>query len=104
VLFRGFVLSRLRTIFGFANPMLAAALAVAISSLLFGLAHAYQGVLGMLQTFTVGAIVAVIALWRRSIIACIFAHLGIDVIGLVLLKLVKPLLDEYLHSVASQPG
>ena len=66
------------------------------SAALFGLGHAYQGVLGVLQTFTVGLVLAAVAVWRGSIWPCILAHVGIDVFGLFLLRAVAPALREAL--------
>jgi len=103
ILFRGFFLTRLRRLFGGPQSARATALAILLSSAVFGLAHVYQGTLGVLQTFTVGIILALIAVWRRKIWACMIAHMGIDIFGLILLKFLKPLLEEALRA-ATQPA
>lgn len=103
ILFRGFFLSRLRWLFGGANSGGTTALAIVLSAVVFGLAHVYQGTLGVLQTFTVGIILAIIVVWRKKIWACMIAHMGIDIFGLVLLKVLKPMFEEAIHA-ATQPG
>lgn len=103
ILFRGFLLSRLRAMFGGANSAAGATLAVLISSVLFGAGHYYQGLLGMMQTTVVGLVLGIAAVRRRSIWACIIAHIGIDTLGLFLLKIVAPFVMEYLKT-ATQPA
>lgn len=91
VVFRGFLLSRLRV--AFASPRwgwwTTTGLAVAGSSLLFAAGHGYQGVLGVAQTFAVGVVFGVVAAWRGSVWPCVAAHAAIDTIGLLALPLVK---------------
>ena len=91
VVFRGFLLSRLRTVF--TSPhwgwWTTTGLAVLVSSALFSAGHGYQGPLGLLQTFAIGVVLASVAAWRGSIWPCILAHAGIDSIGLLALPLLK---------------
>ncbi len=103
ILFRGFFLSRMRSFFGGPPSGGATFLAIILSSAVFGMAHVYQGTLGIVQTFTVGVVLAIIALWRKKIWACMIAHMGIDIFGLVLLRVVKPMLEEALRA-ATQPA
>jgi membrane protease YdiL (CAAX protease family) len=86
VLFRGFLLGRLRlALRGRVGPRVALAVAVLASSALFGAGHAYQGALGVLQTFTMGVVLALVAVRCGSIWPCIVAHAVIDTIGLFVL-------------------
>ena len=103
ILFRGFLLSRLRAIFGGAGSSAGSTLAVLVSSVLFGAGHFYQGLLGVMQTTVVGLVLGIVAVRRRSIWACIIAHIGIDTFGLFLLKIVAPYIMEYLKT-ATQPA
>src|SRR5262249_2761170 len=103
VLFRGFFLSRLRLALGRLGEPRGTILAVVITTACFGLGHFYQGVLGVLQTTVVGLVLAIVAIWRRSIWACIIAHIGIDTFGLVVLKLIVPELMKALQA-ATQPA
>lgn len=103
ILFRGFLLSRIRAVLGGANSAAGATLAVLISSVLFGAGHYYQGLLGVMQTTVVGLVLGIVAVRRRSIWACIIAHIGIDTLGLFLLKIIWPMVQEYLPA-ATQPA
>lgn len=97
-LFRGFFLSRLEIVAQGLGPPLARGVAVLVSSLVFGLLHAYQGPLGVIQTGLVGLCLAVLATWRRSTWAAMVAHCAIDVIGLSLVRWVRPLLERALET------
>lgn len=105
IVFRGFLFSRLGAVLGAdgtarRSRMLAAA---ALSAAVFGLAHVYQGPLGMLQTFSVGFVLALVAAWFGSIWPCIVAHMGIDSLALFVLPWLKTMLEEALRA-ASQPA
>ena len=60
-----------------------------LSSAVFALGHGYQGALGIVQTGAAGIALAIVALWRKSIWPCIFAHVLIDVFGLLALRFVQ---------------
>jgi membrane protease YdiL (CAAX protease family) len=95
IVFRGFLLTRLRTAFsGRFSPKTAAIAAVLVSSSVFAFGHLYQGALGVVQTAAAGIALSVIALWRRSLWPCIFAHVAIDVFGLIALRVLGPMLDS----------
>lgn len=100
ILFRGFLLSRLTA--ALEGPSLgrraATAWAVALSSLLFGLGHSYQGVAGMLQTCAVGTVLCVLAVIRGEIWSCIAAHAAIDIFGLFALKVLRPWTQKALEA------
>jgi membrane protease YdiL (CAAX protease family) len=92
VLFRGFLLGRLRLLFRTPMP------AVLISAVLFAAGHAYQGVLGVVQTSVVGLVLGAVAVARGSIWPCIIAHATIDTFGLVALRVLRPALERMLHA------
>lgn len=92
VLFRGFILGRLRALFG------STVAAVIASSIVFGLLHGYQGAIGVVQTTTVGLVLATLAARFRTIWPAILAHGLFDTITLVLL----PLLGDSLQELANQ--
>lgn len=94
VLFRGFLLGRLRAALrgralGRRGEI---AVAVLVSSAVFGAGHAYQGTLGVIQTFTMGAVLALVAVRCGAIWPCMVAHAIIDTIGLFVLHGLEPAL------------
>jgi membrane protease YdiL (CAAX protease family) len=74
-LYRGFVFAVLYLASG------SLALAVVGSSLLFGLAHFYQGPRGLVTTFVLGLIFAASRLWAGNLIPAIAAHLVVDLMA-----------------------
>jgi len=72
--YRGYVLAML-------VPLLGAAGAVAVSSVVFGALHAYQGPQGVLRTAVMGAVMAGGYLATGSLWPVIFAHLLFDVLA-----------------------
>src|SRR5690606_13436851 len=60
---RGYLLLRLRSLTG------GTAVAVVLSSVIFALGHSYQGAAGTIAVGMIGALLAVIYLWRGSIVA-----------------------------------
>jgi uncharacterized protein len=92
--FRGFLLSRLRAAFAARMRARPAALAaVIVSSAAFAIGHAYQGAIGIAQTAAAGVAFALLALWRKSIWPCIFAHVAIDSFGMIALRFIRPALE-----------
>jgi uncharacterized protein len=90
IAFRGFLLSRLRAALSAKLPSrVADAGAVLGSAAIFALGHAYQGMVGVIQTAGAGVAFAVLALWRGSIWPCIVAHVVIDVFALVVMRLLR---------------
>ena len=78
VAFRGYVIPALTPAVGLGG-------AVAASSLVFGVLHGYQGVLGMLRTTVMGAALAAGFLASGSLWPAVIAHVLIDVVaGIVL--------------------
>jgi membrane protease YdiL (CAAX protease family) len=92
VLFRGFLLGRLRVLFKSPLP------AVVLSAILFAAGHVYQGALGVVQTSVVGLILGALAVARGSIWPCIVAHITIDTFGLFALHVLRPALERVLHA------
>jgi uncharacterized protein len=77
-LYRGFVfMAFVRMVVNFGPPSAAAAI---LSSAWFSLAHLYQGRRGIITTFVVGMIFAVVRIWTGSLIPAISAHIGIDLV------------------------
>ena len=97
-LYRGFAMSAL------VHAGLRAWLVILLSSLLFGLAHGYQGRGGIVMTFVVGLVLGVSRLTYNSLVPAIFWHSAVDVVagvaarrylkrGAILLVLALPLGD-----------
>lgn len=80
-IFRGYLMLRIRAITG---STVAAAL---LSAFVFSLGHGYEGSAGVLTVGVMGAIFAVVYLWRRSLAAPIVMHFLQDFIGIVFLPI-----------------
>jgi uncharacterized protein len=77
-LYRGFVfMAFVRMTVNFAPPN---AIAAILSSGWFSLAHLYQGRRGVITTFVVGVIFAIVRIWTGSLVPAIAAHIGIDLV------------------------
>ena len=74
-LYRGFAMAALT------SAGIAPWLVVLVSSLLFGLAHSYQGRGGMAMTFVVGLLLGASRLAYNSLIPAIFWHGAVDVVA-----------------------
>jgi len=80
VLARGFLLQRCRVLIGgIWGPVL-------LSSILFGLGHAYQGWVGVVQTALVGIVFARLALYWGRLWPLILAHAALNTISLLALR------------------
>jgi membrane protease YdiL (CAAX protease family) len=78
-LYRGFVfMAFIRMVVNFGPPNAVAAI---LSSAWFSLAHMYQGRRGVMTTFVVGMIFALMRIWTGSLIPAVAAHVGIDLIA-----------------------
>jgi len=71
ILFRGYLMA-------FLLPLGGGGVAVAASSLLFGLGHGYQGVVGIVKSGVVGALMAGMYVLTGSLLAPILVHAMID--------------------------
>lgn len=74
-LYRGFAMAAL------SSAGLKAWLVVLVSSLLFGLAHSYQGSGGMIMTFVVGLVLGVSRIKYNSLVPAILWHSAVDVVA-----------------------
>lgn len=84
MLVRGFLLDRLTGVFG--GGRLAVLLAVVISSLLFGLGHAYQGSAGVIAAGVAGVLYASFYLLSgRSVWVTVLAHGMLDTVGFIVI-------------------
>lgn len=91
--FRGFLFSRIRSLFRVPEerprPRGRLLLSILLCSFFFALGHGYQGPIGLIQTFVAGFALAVLTAWRGSIVAAIAAHVCVDAIGLVAVHFVN---------------
>jgi membrane protease YdiL (CAAX protease family) len=78
-IFRGYLLLRFQML------LRSPALAVLLSSVIFSLGHGYEGSAGLVTVGVMGAVFAVIYLWRRSLVAPIVMHFLQDFLSIVLL-------------------
>jgi membrane protease YdiL (CAAX protease family) len=78
-LFRGYLLLRLRAL------TRNTAAAVVLASVIFGLGHGYEGSAGIVTVTVLGALYAIVYVWRQNLTAPIVMHFLQDFIGIVLL-------------------
>jgi membrane protease YdiL (CAAX protease family) len=74
VLYRGFLMAYL-------GGLLPLPAVIVVSSLIFALAHLYQGLTGASRTFLVGLALATTYALTGSILFCVIAHVLVDIIG-----------------------
>jgi membrane protease YdiL (CAAX protease family) len=79
-LYRGYALTQIAALTGSVTA------GVVISSIAFGLAHAYQGRIGMLGTALTGLLYCVLFLFAGSLVPCMIAHFLQDMVGAALLS------------------
>jgi len=80
IMARGFLLNRCQTALGGVwGPVL-------LSSFLFGLGHAYQGWIGIVQTTLFGIVLAALTVRWRTLWPAIFAHALLNTFSLAVLK------------------
>ncbi|MBB34116.1 MAG: hypothetical protein CME88_12610 [Hirschia sp.] len=77
IAYRGFLLPYLHSLF---TPMI---LAIIVSSAIFGAAHLYQGILGVITTSFVGVLFAVLYLSTGTLIGPIIIHILMDIAAMV---------------------
>jgi membrane protease YdiL (CAAX protease family) len=80
-IFRGYLMLR------FGRLTSSATWAVVISSVIFSLGHGYEGSAGVVTVGVLGAVFALIYLWRRSLTAPMVLHFLQDFVGIILLPL-----------------
>lgn len=83
LLFRGFLLGRLRALLG--GGLGVGIVAAFVQALVFGLAHAYQGPTGILVTGLIGLVFGLLYLRLRALWPLVIAHGLIDTVGLLAL-------------------
>lgn len=83
-IFRGYLILRLQAVTGRTSA------AVVLASLIFSLGHGYQGTAGAITVFILGVILALIYLWRQSLIAPVVIHFLTDLTSIVLPALLQP--------------
>lgn len=80
-LFRGYLLLR------FTQITKNRGVALIISSVIFALGHGYEGSAGVVTVGVIGFLLAIVYIWRRSLIAPMVMHFMQDFIGIVLVPL-----------------
>ncbi len=75
-IFRGYLILRLATV------TRSRAAAVLISTAIFSLGHGYEGALGVVAVFFIGLYLALVYLWRGSLVASMTIHFLQDFVGL----------------------
>jgi membrane protease YdiL (CAAX protease family) len=80
-IFRGYLILRFSRI---TNNLISA---IILSALIFSIGHGYEGSAGVVTVAALGAVFAIIFVWRRSLVAPIVMHFLQDFIGIVLLPM-----------------
>jgi uncharacterized protein len=83
VIFRGYLILRLTTVTG------SSAVAIALSSVIFSLGHGYEGTAGVITVGFMGFAFALVYVWTGSLTAPIVMHFLQDVLGIVVLPLLR---------------
>lgn len=97
IVFRGFLLGRLRILLATRKGWIGDVLSVAISSIIFGLGHVYQGWFGVMKTTAAGVCLAILVLLTKSVWPAMIAHAGIDASTIVMLHFLSPIVDKALE-------
>lgn len=97
LLFRGLLLSRFNAI------LRNRSLAVIICAAFFGLMHAYQGPMGVIQTAAIGLVLGTIATVTRSLWPAIIGHAVFNSLQLAVLPLAKDVLEATQHHLTTMP-
>jgi membrane protease YdiL (CAAX protease family) len=98
VLFRGFLLTRIRAI---TNSNVAAIL---VTGAFFGLLHFYQGGLGVCQTAAIGIALAALAVYARTLWPAIFVHAAFDGMNMLAMPWLSELLEELSREMEVMPA
>jgi membrane protease YdiL (CAAX protease family) len=80
-IFRGYLILRFKAI------TQSAPATVLLSSVLFSLGHGYEGSAGVVTVGVMGAVFAIIYMWRKNLAALIVMHFLQDFVGIVLIPL-----------------
>lgn len=82
-IFRGYLILRLRAVTRSTTA------AVVLSCLVFASGHLYEGGTGVVAVGVMGIVFALVYLWRKSLVAPIVMHFLQDLLGLVLIPLLR---------------
>jgi membrane protease YdiL (CAAX protease family) len=83
IIFRGYLLLR----FSHLLPGLGGA--VLLSAVVFSIGHGYEGTAGVVTVGVTGLMLALVYLWRRSLVAPMVMHFLLDFVAIVLVPLLK---------------
>jgi membrane protease YdiL (CAAX protease family) len=83
IIFRGYLLLRL------SHLMRGLGGASILSASIFSIGHGYEGAAGVVTVGVIGLMLAVVYLWRRSLVAPIVMHFLLDFLAIVLVPLLK---------------
>jgi membrane protease YdiL (CAAX protease family) len=78
-IFRGYLILRFKSIWASVGT------AAVLSSVIFSLGHGYEGTSGVVAIGTLGLVLAIIYIWRKSIVAPMVIHFLQDFLAIVLL-------------------
>ncbi len=81
VIFRGYLITRLKTVTGSTTA------AVVLSSVIFSLGHGYEGSAGVVTVGFMGLAFAIVYVWRRSLVAPIVMHFLQDFLAIIILPM-----------------
>jgi membrane protease YdiL (CAAX protease family) len=82
-IFRGYLILRFKAV---TDRAVAAAL---LSSIVFSLGHGYEGMAGVISVFSIGVVLALVYLWRKSLVAPIVIHFLTDFATIILPTLLE---------------
>jgi len=99
ILYRGYIVKRIAIICGDSNKSWL--FAVAITAVLFGLAHIYQGISGVITTGIIGLIMGMIFFkHRKNLFIAMLTHGFYDMIGITLIYLDKErIITEFVNNL-----
>jgi membrane protease YdiL (CAAX protease family) len=80
-IFRGYLMLRFKGITG------SSAVAVILSAFIFSLGHGYEGSAGVITVGVMGAVFALVYLWRKSLVAPMTMHFVQDFVAIVVVAL-----------------
>ncbi|MGC2163332.1 MAG: CPBP family intramembrane glutamic endopeptidase, partial [Silvibacterium sp.] len=87
--FRGYLLQQFSSLRGNVSPRAGLWIGVVASSLLFGAAHGYEGIGGMIAITAYGAMFCILAIRRQSLRAGMIAHAWHDSITGIIIAIAK---------------
>ena len=82
-MFRGYLILRLRSVTG------STAAAVVLSSIIFSVGHGYEGSAGVLTVGVMGLVLALVYVWRKSLVAPMVMHFLQDFVAIVLVPMLR---------------